>query len=129
MPLRDVIVSNGTMWPTKTIGSPGMWISHTFVDLFFLPLGKLIVRGDVAMHLLATSAPSMMKIKIAPVSGIAFFAAIVRALRYCSSGLLNIVPAVAVNNDNTVFCSNWFLEQLEIMTVAVSSSTYDDLLS
>ncbi len=46
MPMRDAIVSDGTMRPrTKTVGRPGIWISHTCVDWIFLPSGKLIVRG------------------------------------------------------------------------------------
>jgi hypothetical protein len=44
--------------------------------------------------------------------------------------LPNIALAVATNNDATVFCGNLFLDkQLEVTTVAVSSSAYDDLLS
>ncbi len=69
--MRDAIDSNATMCPTKTVGRPGIWISHTCVDWIFLLSGELIVRGKVVMHLLAMSAPSMMNIDVAPVSAIA----------------------------------------------------------
>jgi hypothetical protein len=100
--MRDAIVSNGAMWPTKTIGRPRIWIAHR-VDWIFLPSGKFIVRGEVVTHLLATLAPSMMNIDIAPVSAIAWFATIVRVLKYCGIGLPNIVLGVATNNDAIIF--------------------------
>jgi hypothetical protein len=115
--MRDAIDSNETMWPTKTVGRPGICISHTCVDWILLPSWKLIVRGEVATPLLATSAPSMMNIDVAPVSAIAWFAAIVRALRYCSIGLPNIALAVAANNGTINFCVHFLLEQFEITTV------------
>ncbi len=71
IPMRDTIDSDGTMWRTKIIGGPGIWLSHTCVDWIFLPSSKLIMRGEVATCLLATSTPSMMKIDGAPVSAIA----------------------------------------------------------
>ena len=40
----------------------------------------------------------MTKIEVAPVSGIASDAAIVRAFRYCGMGLPNIHPAVAASD-------------------------------
>jgi hypothetical protein len=58
-----------------------------------------------------------------PVSAITWFAAIVRALRYCSIGLPNIALAVAANNGAINFCIHFVLEQFEITTVAVLFST------
>jgi hypothetical protein len=80
------------------------------------------VRDAVATRLLATSAPSMMNIYVAPVSAITWFAAIVRALRYCGIGLPNVALAIAANDGLINFYVHFVLEQIEIMTVAVSFS-------
>ncbi len=74
------------------------------------------------MRLLATSAPSMMNIDVAPVSVIAWFAAVVMALRYCGIGLPYNALAVAANNGAINFCVHFVLEQFEITTVAVPFS-------
>jgi hypothetical protein len=81
------------------------------------------MRGAVATRLLATSAPSIMKIDVDPVSAIAWFAAIVRGLNYCGIGLPNIALAVAANDGAINFCIYFVLEQFEITTVAVLFST------
>ena len=107
IPMGDAIDSDGTMWPTKTVGRPGICISHTCVDWILLPSGKLIVRGDTAMRLLSTAAPSMMNMDVAPVSVIAWCLAIVRALINFGLGFLAV--------------------QLEAITVTISSSLYDDV--
>ncbi len=120
--MRDAIDNNRTMWLTKAVGRPGICISHTCVDLVLLPSGTLIVRGAVATCLLATSAPSMMNNDVALVFAIAWFAAIVRALRYCGIGLPNNALAVAANNGAINFCVHFVLEQFEITTVVVSFS-------
>ncbi len=44
---------------------------HMCVDITLVPLGKLIVRGLVAMRLFSTSTLSMIKIDVAPVLAIA----------------------------------------------------------
>ncbi len=59
------------------------------------------------MHLLSMAAPSMMNMDIAPVSPIAWCFAIVRAL--ITFGLVFLAV------------------QLEVITVAISSSSYDDV--
>jgi hypothetical protein len=65
----------------------------------------------------------MMNIDVAPVSAIAWFAAIIMALRYCSIGSPNIALAVAANDGAINFCVHFILEQFEITTVAVLFST------
>ncbi len=50
MPSSDAIDKDRTMCPIKTVGKPKIWMSHTCVDVTFLPSGKLIVSGRVAMH-------------------------------------------------------------------------------
>ncbi len=70
-----------------------------------------------------------MKMEVAPVSAIAWLAAIVRALRNCSIGLLQSALTVAGIKDNAMFICTGFVDaQLEVITVAVSSSSYDDVL-
>ncbi len=80
IPMRDAIVSDGTICPVSTIGRPRIVMPHTCVDRTFLPSGKFIVRGDKAIRLLSTSAPSMMKMEVAPVSAMAWLVAIVREI-------------------------------------------------
>ncbi len=80
-------------------------------------------------RLLSTMAPSMIKMEVAPVSAIAWLAAIVRALRNCGIGLPKSALAVAAIKDNAMFvCTCSVDTQLEVTTVAVlSSSSYDDV--
>ncbi len=94
-----------------------MMMSHTCVDQIVVPFGNLILSGFVATHLLSTSASSMMKMAVAPVSAIASFAAMVSAFKYCGMGLLNIARAVAASNGRFVLHE----EQLDIMAVALLS--------
>jgi hypothetical protein len=71
MPIRDVIVKDGTMGPVSTVGRLGMLMPQMCIDITFFPLGKLIMRGLTATRLFATLTPSMMKMDVAPVSAIA----------------------------------------------------------
>jgi hypothetical protein len=68
IPIREAIFNDGTMCPVNVCGSPGIWMSHTWVDRIVVPSGKFILSGLVAMRLLSTSALSMMNIAVAPVS-------------------------------------------------------------
>ncbi len=83
------------IWPVKITGNPGIFMSHTCVDLIFLPSGRLTVSGFVANLLFSTSTPSITKMDVAPVSATARFIAIVITLRYC--------------NDVGCDCSFWLL--------------------
>ncbi len=88
------------------------------------------MRGDSAIRLLSMATPSMMKMEAVPVSTISWLAAIVRALRNCSIGFLQSALAVAAIKDDALFVCTGFVDaQLEVITVAVSSSSsYDDML-
>ncbi len=86
------------MCPVNVVGSPGISTSHMCVDLICRPSGRLTVRGFVAGCLFFTSAPSIMKIDVAPVSAIASDVAIVMALRYWFDGLPNFLPAVSISD-------------------------------
>jgi hypothetical protein len=65
---------------------------------------------------LSTAAPSMMKMEVAPVSAIAWLAAIVRALRNCSIGLPQSALTIAAIKDNALFVHTGFVDaQLEVI--------------
>ena len=112
----------GTMCPVNVVGSPGISTSHMCVDLICRPSGRLILSGFIACHLFFTSAPSIMKIDVAPVSAIASDVAIVMALRYWFNGLPNILPAVSVS-DFGVCRGSAFLVVAFDMTTVMSSTT------
>ena len=87
------MVKLGTMCPVNVVGSPGILMSHMCVDLICLPSGRLIVSGYIAGRLFFTSAPSMIKIDVAPVSAIASDVAILSlhlgiASRVCQTSCL-----------------------------------------
>ncbi len=111
------------MCPMSVMGNPEICMSHTCIDLIFLPSGRLRVRGFVANHLFSTSTPSITKMDVAPLSAMARFVAMVMALRYCGFGLLYKVLANAANNVGCC-CVFWQLLVAEFdMTTITSSSS------
>jgi hypothetical protein len=72
---------------------------HTCVNCICFLSGKFIVRGKVVMLLLLMLGPSMIKMKVAPVSAIAWFVVIVSAFKYCGMEVLNNAQAVAAIDD------------------------------
>ena len=62
------------LWPVKTTGRPGMYMSHICVDITVRPSARATLRGRSVRRLLVTGVPSMMKFCVAPESAIAFFA-------------------------------------------------------
>ncbi len=98
------------IWPVKITGNPGIFMSHTCVDLIFLPSERLTVSGFFANLLFSTSTPSITKMDVALVSATARFIAIVIALRYC--------------NDVGCDCSFWLLlvAKFDVTVVTLSSS-------
>jgi hypothetical protein len=70
----------------------------------------------------------MMKMEVARMFAIAWLAAIVRALSNCGIELLNCALVVdAIDVDALIVCIGFLDAQLEVITVAVSSSLYDDV--
>ncbi len=126
--IQDAMDSLGTTCPTKTVGSPGMVMSHVCVDLTLLPSGKFMVSGCIAGRRFWTGVPSITRIEVAPVSAIACNVAIVIALRYCGKGApsrchaaaarfcLTIVIAKVVGKESVV--------QFAVMIVLLSSTTF-----
>ena len=111
------------MCPVNVVGSPGISTSHMCVDLICRPSGRLIVRGFVAGHLFFTSAPSMTKIDVAPVSAIAADVAIVIAFRYCVDGLPNILLAVSASDVGVRLGSARLVVAFDMTTVMSSDAT------
>jgi hypothetical protein len=92
---KDVMDSFGTTCPTKTVGSPGMVMSHVCAVLTLLPSGIFMVSGWIAGWRFKTGMPSITKIEVAPVSAIPCDVAIHIALRYCGKGAQNRCRAAA----------------------------------
>ncbi len=125
IPIREAIFNDGTMCPVNVCGSPGIWMSQTWVDRIVVPSGKFILSGLVAMRLLLTSALSMMNIAVAPVSAMALFAAMVSAFKYCGIGVPNMVRAVAAIEGRRRASVVWVVcwgERLDVTMVTSSSS-------
>jgi len=72
IPISDAMVRLGTMCPVRMVGNPGIAMSQQCVDLTLAPSGRFIDSGFVAIRLLFTGIPSMMKMAVAPVSRIIF---------------------------------------------------------
>ncbi len=123
MPICDATFRSGMMCPMRVIGNPGIFMSHTCVDLIFLPSGRLTVSGFVANRLFSTSTPSITKMDIAPVSATARFVAMVITFRYCGFGLPYKILANAAN-DVSCGISFWLLlvAKFDVTTVALSLS-------
>ena len=91
--MSDATFNDGKKCLVNIVGSPEMTMSHTCVDCTCLPSGKLIVSGLTATRLLSKLAPSVMKMKVAPVSAMACVVTIVNAFRYYGVGQPNNLPA------------------------------------
>ncbi len=96
---------------------PGMWMSHTCVNITFLPLGKLILRGGVAMRLFPTSTPCMMKIDVAPMLAKAWLVAILIAFKYWGNGSPLKWRAIAAINGHVC----WILAKCVTFNVTISN--------
>ena len=70
-PISGVIDRPRTMCPVSILGNTGIVMSQQWVDLIFVPSGRLMVSGFFAIRLLSTGVPSMMKMAVAPVPIIA----------------------------------------------------------
>ncbi len=73
------------------------------------------------MRLLSTSAPSMMKMEVAPVSAMAWFVAIVIAFKYWGMGLPNNIRAAMAIVGRTISATRQVVDTLDVATVTSSS--------
>ena len=117
MTINNAIDNFGTTCPTSFIGNPGIVMSHVCVDFTFVLSGRLIVSGRTAGWRFLHGVPSMMNIKVAPVSAIASDAAMAIALRYCGFSAPNISLAVAAIDLLVVACT--------LRMVGVSCAQFD----
>jgi hypothetical protein len=105
MPIKDAIDNLGTIRPVKTMGRPGIVMSHRCVDLTWLPSGKMIINCFIAGQMFLMGVPSIMNMGIAPVSAIACDVAIVIASRYWGEGAPYRCHAVATNDGQEAGCA------------------------
>ena len=98
-------------------------MSHVCVDCTFVLSGKLMVSGGMAGRRFLHGVPSMMNIKVAPVSAIACDAAMAIALRYCGVGAPNISLAfAAIDVSCTLRMFGTSCVQFDVMIVLSSLS-------
>ncbi len=122
IPISDATFNDGTICPVSVANRPRILMSQTCVDTAFLPSGKLMVSGSVAMRLLSTSAPSMMKMEVAHVSAMVWFVAMVIAFKYCGMGLPNNIRAATAIVRRAFMATRRVGEILDVATVTLSSS-------
>ena len=72
IPKRDAVVISGIMCPVRIVGKPGMRTSHMCDETIFRPSGSVTDIGDEVRRLLRHGAPLVKKIKVAPVSAMAW---------------------------------------------------------
>jgi hypothetical protein len=70
MPKSEAMARLGTMCPNRGPGSPGTTTLHVCVDQTWQSSRRLTVSPFMAVCLLSTSTPSLMKTAVAPVSTI-----------------------------------------------------------
>ena len=85
MPISEAIVRCGTMCPVRITGNPGMLMSHSCVEVIRRPSGRLILIGLVVMRLFWTLSVSMTKMDVAPVSAMAWLAAMIEGVHAVSA--------------------------------------------
>jgi hypothetical protein len=97
MLMRDATLSEGTMCPVETVGSPGILIAyvhrHNWCAIWKITCERFC--RDLFVYHVDTVK---MKMNVVPVSAIAWFAAIVIAFKYCGKGLPKIWRAVAASD-------------------------------
>jgi hypothetical protein len=122
IPISDATFNDRRICPVSIVGRPGILMSQTCVDTTFLPSGKLMVSGSVAMRLFSTSAPSMMKMEVAPLLAMAWFVAIDIAFKYCVMGLPNNIRAAMAIVRCAFLATRRVVKTLDVATVTSSSS-------
>jgi hypothetical protein len=74
------------------------------------------------MRLLSMSAPSMMKMEVAPLLAMAWFVAIIIAFKYCGMGLPNNIRSAMAIVRRAFMATRRVVETLDVATVTLSSS-------
>jgi hypothetical protein len=71
MPNSEAVVMSGMMWPVMIVGSPGIVLSHTCVDLICRPYGRVTKRGLLVSCLFWHGASFVRKKEVVPELAIA----------------------------------------------------------
>ena len=127
IPIKEAIDSFGTMCPVNTFGNPGIVMSHSCVDVTFVPSGRFMISGFIANLIFSTLDPSMTNMPVAPVSAMACVGAMVIAFMAsifgstCSS---SATAMVCVEGMDTLLLEVVF----DVTTVTSSSSSSDTTL-
>ncbi len=88
MPIKNAIVTPGTICPVNIVGRPDMVMSQMWVGTTLLPPGKVMVIGWSTICKFLWGVPFIMKIEANPVPAMACIAAIVIAFahsKHCNS--------------------------------------------
>jgi hypothetical protein len=104
MPSKDAIFMSGTICPISLCGRSRMLISHICVDTIFLPSGRLMCMGFIAMQMLPAGAPAIMKIDVAPVLATACVGAIRIAFAWCSTALAQLEATIVTSLPSSAQC-------------------------
>ncbi len=64
------------MWPSSTVGRPGNFKLHTWVDLTIVLSGRFIVRDWSAGQIIVIGVPFMTNMEVAPVPATALVGSI-----------------------------------------------------
>ena len=113
----------------RIFGNPGIVMSQQCVDLIFVPSGRLMVSGFVAIRFFSAGVPSMMKMAVAPVS---IIACVIFCKHLCPGALKRARAVAAIVRRGTDWLGLPFLflcrdltavVVLDVIMVTSSSST------
>ena len=108
MPSNDAIFILGTMCPINGWGRPGIKISHMCVDVILFPLGRLMVIGFVATHMLCAGAPAISRTDVAPVSAIARVGSMHIAFARCGVAVVQFEAMTVMLLTSIASCDNMY---------------------
>ena len=108
MPSNDAIFILGTMCPINGWGRPGVKISHMCVDVILFPLGRLMVIGFVATHMLCAGAPAISRTDVAPVSAIARVGSMHIAFARCGVAVVQFEAMTVMSLSSIACCDNMY---------------------
>jgi hypothetical protein len=96
MPSKDAIFISRTMCPINLCGRPGMSTSHMCVDTIFVPSGRLICMGFVAMQMFLAGASAITNTDMAPVLSTACIDVICIAFAWCSPEVVQFDGTIVI---------------------------------
>jgi hypothetical protein len=94
---KDAIFISGTMFPINLCGRPGMSTSLMCVDTIFVPSGRLICMGFVAMGMFLAGAPDITNTDVVPVLATACIDAICIMFAWCSPKVVQFDVTIVIS--------------------------------